>query len=62
LQDIEWGLPGGGNGLPVGVRTALMGFDPVTDGKTCYALFPAGSRFELNWHTHDEFFSWRKMQ
>jgi len=55
LKDIEWGPPGGGNGFPVGVQTALMGVDPVTEGKTYYALFPAGSHFDLHWHTHDEF-------
>ena len=55
LEDLEWGTPGGGNGFPVGVRTVQLGVDPVTNGKTYFALFPAGSHFDLHWHTHDEF-------
>lgn len=55
LADISWGPPGGGNGVPVGVRTARVGMDPVTGGITYYAMFPAGSHFDLHWHTHDEF-------
>ena len=55
LQEVNWGPPGGGNGYPVGVRTAQQGTDPVTGGITYYALFPAGSHFYLHWHTHDEF-------
>jgi len=55
LTDIPWGPPGGGNGYPVGLRTARLGADPVTGGISYYALFPAGSRFDRHWHTHDEF-------
>lgn len=55
LADVPWGPPGGGNGFPVGVRTARQGTDPVTGGITYYAMFPAGSHFDLHWHTHDEF-------
>ena len=55
LADIPWGPPGGGNGIPVGVRTARQGIDPVTGGIMYYALFPAGSHFDLHWHTYDEF-------
>ncbi|PCI77328.1 MAG: hypothetical protein COB20_08235 [SAR86 cluster bacterium] len=55
LADIEWGPPGGGNGAPVGVQTARQGTDPVTGGITYYAKFPAGSHFDMHWHTHDEF-------
>ena len=55
LADIQWGLPGGGNGAPVGVQTAQQGIDPVTGGITYYAKFPAGSHFDTHWHTHDEF-------
>ena len=29
--------------------------DPVTGGETYYAHFPAGSRFELHWHSHAEY-------
>ena len=55
LEDIQWGPPGGGNGFPVGVQSARQGTDPVTGGITYYAKFPAGSHFDMHWHTHDEF-------
>lgn len=55
LADIQWGPPGGGNGFPVGVQSARQGTDPVTGGITYYAKFPAGSHFDMHWHTHDEF-------
>ena len=55
LGDLPWGEPGGGNGVPLGTRTAQMGIDPETGGVTYYALFPAGTHFDLHWHTHDEF-------
>ncbi len=55
LDEIDWGPEGGGDGFPVGVRTSQQGVDPVTGGITYYALFPAGSTFDLHWHTHDEF-------
>lgn len=55
LADIQWGEPGGGNGFPVGVQSARQGTDPVTGGITYYAKFPAGSHFDMHWHTHDEF-------
>ena len=55
LQQIQWGPSGGGNGFPVGVRSATQGMDPASGGITYYALFPAGSHFDLHWHTYDEF-------
>ena len=55
LNDVPWGAPGGGNGFPVGVRTARQGVDPDTGGITYYAMFPAGSQFDLHWHSHDEY-------
>lgn len=55
LSELEWGPAGGGNGFPVGVRTARQGVDPATGGITYYALFPAGSHFEKHWHSHDEY-------
>ena len=55
LDELEWSPPGGGNGFPVGVRTATQGHDPVSGGRTYFALFPAGSHFDLHWHTHDEY-------
>jgi mannose-6-phosphate isomerase-like protein (cupin superfamily) len=55
LDTVEWGEPGGGNGFPVGVQTVRLGLDAVTGGITYYARFPAGSHFDLHWHTHDEY-------
>lgn len=55
LSEIDWSPPGGGNGFPVGVQTAQQGVDPDTGGVTYYARFPAGSHFDLHWHTHDEY-------
>ena len=55
LEEVEWGPPGGGNGFPVGVQTARQGVDLETGGVTYYALFPAGSHFDLHWHTYDEY-------
>jgi len=57
LSELDWGEPGGGNGVPLGTRTARQGVDPVTGGITYFALFPAGTRFDRHWHTHDEFVS-----
>ena len=54
LDKVEWGPSGGGNGSPVGVRTARQGIDPETGGITYYAMFPAGSHFDTHWHTYDE--------
>lgn len=55
LDEINWGPPRGGNGSPLGVRTAQQGVDPVTGGITYYAMFPAGTHFDLHWHSWDEF-------
>lgn len=55
LDAVNWGPPGGGNGSPLGVRTAQQGVDPVTGGVTYYAMFPAGSHFDLHWHSYDEY-------
>lgn len=55
LNELEWGPAGGGNGFPVGVRTARQGIDPETGGITYYALFPTGSHFKKHWHSHDEY-------
>ncbi len=54
LDELDWGPPGGGNGSPLGLRTARQGVDPKTGGQTYYAMFPAGSHFDLHWHTYDE--------
>lgn len=55
LDELDWSPPGGGNGFPVGVQTATQGYDRETGGRTYYALFPAGSHFDLHWHTYDEY-------
>ena len=54
LNELDWGPPGGGNGTPLGLRTSRQGVDPVTGGQTYYAMFPAGTHFDLHWHTYDE--------
>ena len=55
FAELEWSPPGGGNGYPLGLRTSRVGVDPDTGGVTYYAMFPAGSHFDLHWHTHDEY-------
>ena len=37
LDEIRWGQPGGGNGVPIGVQTSRQGTDPETGGITYYA-------------------------
>ena len=32
LDELEWGPPGGGNGSPLGLRTARQGVAPKTGG------------------------------
>jgi mannose-6-phosphate isomerase-like protein (cupin superfamily) len=54
LDEVEWGPSGGGNGTPLGLRTSRQGIDPETGGITYYAMFPAGTHFDLHWHTYDE--------
>ena len=51
LDEVEWGPSGGGNGTPLGLRTSRQGIDPETGGITYYAMFPAGTHFDLHWHT-----------
>jgi len=55
LETVDWGPPAGGNGTPVGLQTARLGVDATTSGITYYARFPAGSHFDLHWHTHHEY-------
>ncbi|MCB1671295.1 MAG: cupin domain-containing protein [Gammaproteobacteria bacterium] len=55
LPDVKWGPPGGGNGVPLGTQTAQQRIDSDSGGVTYYARFPAGTHFDLHWHTHDEF-------
>ena len=60
LDELQWGPQGGGNGSPLGLRTARQGVDPITGGVTYFAMFPAETHFDLHWHTHDEFVSVQK--
>ncbi len=55
LDEIEWGPPGNRPRFPQGSRTAQLGTDPDSGGPMYYAKFPAGSHFDLHWHTHTEF-------
>jgi len=55
VETAKWNSPYDGPlGIPKGAQAATLGIDPVTGGETYYARFPAGSHFELHWHTHDE--------
>jgi quercetin dioxygenase-like cupin family protein len=54
LADVDWGPPGNTPRFPQGVRTKQLGIDPDNGGPTYYAKFPAGSHFDLHWHTHAE--------
>ena len=55
LADVQWSAPGNRPCYPSGVQTAQLGTDPDTGGPAYFARFPAGSQFELHWHTHNEF-------
>jgi len=55
FRDVEWGLPGTTPRFPLGVQTAQLGVDRDSGGPTYLARFPAGSHFDLHWHTHDEY-------
>ncbi len=55
LDDIEWGPPGNTPRFAQGGRTAQLGTDPDSGGPIYYAKFPAGSHFDLHWHTHTEY-------
>ncbi len=55
LSDVQWGPPGNTPRFPQGVRTSQLRVDPVSGGPTYLARFPAGSHFDLHWHTHAEY-------
>ncbi len=40
--------------FPAGLRNSQIAVDPNTGGPTYLARFPAGSRFEMHWHTYAE--------
>lgn len=53
-QDADWGPPSNQPRFPAGLRNAPIATDPATGGPTYLARFPAGSEFEMHWHTHTE--------
>lgn len=53
-RDAAWGPPGTTPRFPMGVQTAQLGIDPENGGPTYLARFPAGSHFDLHWHTNAE--------
>ncbi len=53
-QDAEWGPPSNQPRFPAGLQNAPVATDPATGGPTYLARFPAGSEFEMHWHTHTE--------
>ena len=55
LDDIEWGPPGNTPRFAQGTQTAQLGTDPDNGGPIYYAKFPAGSHFDLHWHSHTEY-------
>jgi quercetin dioxygenase-like cupin family protein len=56
LETAAWSAPYDGPlGYPKGAQRASLSIDPVSGGETYYARFPAGSRFELHWHSHAEY-------
>ena len=55
FEDADWGQPGTREGFPRGVQSAPLGIDPENGGPTYFARFPAGSHFDLHWHTHTEY-------
>ena len=56
LDTVTWSPPYDGPlGYPKGAQRSSLGIDSVTGGETYYARFPAGSRFELHWHSHAEY-------
>jgi quercetin dioxygenase-like cupin family protein len=56
LETAKWSQPYDGPlGYPKGAQKASLSIDPASGGETYYARFPAGSRFELHWHSHGEY-------
>ena len=53
-RSAEWGPPSNRPRYPAGLRNAPISTDPETGGVTYLARFPAGSRFDMHWHTHTE--------
>jgi len=54
FRNADWGPPGTTPRFPLGVQTAQLGIDPDNGGPTYLARFPAGSHFDLHWHSNGE--------
>jgi hypothetical protein len=56
LESAKWSVPyEGPEGYQKGAQRAVLGVDPVSGGETYYARFPAGTKFELHWHSNAEY-------
>lgn len=55
IGEVEWSTPGYRPCFPQGVQTKQLGADPENSGPSYFARFPAGSQFEIHWHTHSEY-------
>lgn len=55
IGEVDWSAPGYRTCFPQGVQTIQLGADPADGGRSYFALFPAGSKFALHWHTHSEY-------
>lgn len=55
VDAVAWGPPGYTPRFAQGTQTFQLGVDPDTGGPTYLARFPAGSHFDLHWHTHSEY-------
>jgi len=54
-QTVTWDPPAPERPrFPTGLQNAQITIDPKTGGPTYLARFPAGSRFEMHWHTYTE--------
>ena len=53
-KTAEWGPPTNRPGFPAGITNASIVTDPETGGPTYLARFPAGSHFDMHWHTYTE--------
>ena len=53
-KSADWGEPSSRPRLPSGLQTAPVAHDPETGGITYLARFPAGTRFDMHWHTYTE--------
>ena len=53
-RTAEWGPSSDRPRFPAGLRNASIATDPETGGPTYLARFPAGSRFEMHWHSFTE--------